>query len=71
MIIIKKIAAIVAALVLITGFIYPMMAFVLAINIMKFGGIYLVLDIACKMVCKKHIIEIIRDGLNDEEDDYY
>lgn len=68
MIMMKKIAAVVAALVLITGFIYPMMAFILAINIMKFGAIYLVLDISCKLVTKKHLIQIIRDGLNNEDD---
>lgn len=61
--------AIVAALVLIVGFIYPVTAFFMAVQIIRFGAIYLVLDISCRMVIKKHLIEIIKDGLKDKDKD--
>ena len=55
--------------IVVVGFIVPTMAIYFAGQIIKFGAIYLLLNIACRMALHKSLIDIIRAGLNrnDEE----
>lgn len=63
----KKMAAAAAALILIICFINPLLAFVFVVNGIKFVLIYSIVDLGCKLVTKKHLIQIIRDGLHNDD----
>lgn len=64
----KKIAAAAAALILIICFMNPFLALVFVVNGIKFIFIYGIVDLGCRLVVKKHLIQIIRDGLHNEDD---
>ena len=56
-------------IIVVVGFIVPTMAIYFAGQIIKFGAIYLILNIACKMALHKSLIDIIRSGLNRNDED--
>ena len=55
--------------IVVVGFIVPTMAIYFAGQIIKFGAIYLILNIACKMALHKSLFDIIKYGLNRNDED--
>ena len=55
--------------IVVIGFIVPTMAIYFAGQIIKFGAIYLILNIACKMALHRSLIDIIRAGLKRNDED--
>lgn len=60
--------------VLFGGFVFPALVIFLAMQILKFGWVIFVLDIACRMVFHRSLVRIISAGINEikrNDDNYY
>ena len=55
--------------IVVVGFIVPTMAIYFAGQIIKFGAIYLILNIARRMALHKSLFDIIKYGLNRNDED--
>lgn len=60
--------------VLLGGFIFPALVIFLAMQVLKFGWVIFVLDIACRMVFHRSLVTIMAAGINrikQDDDNFY